>query len=59
MDRSSLAAELLSVMINTSNYTFEAAPPVAVIELSVLESTAKLLGWDFKGCSGLMIPGGR
>lgn len=55
-DDSALAAELLTVILNTSMYTFKAAGANAIIERVMTQHMAKLIGFD-EG-EGVFAPGG-
>lgn len=55
-DDSAIAAELLTVLLNTSMYTYKAAGPNAIIERELTRHMASLVGFD-QG-EGVFAPGG-
>lgn len=59
-DPVSLAAELVALSVNTSNYTYETAPVFTMIEREVIHAFATLAGYDTVNnrYDGLMMPGG-
>jgi len=60
LDPIALAAELVSLSVHTSAYTFEVAPVFTLMEIHVIEKLAKLVYGEniSNGHDGLMLPGG-
>jgi len=59
-DPVALAAELVSLSMNTSAYTYETAPIFTMIEKEVISTVAKIVYGEEKStsCDGIMVPGG-
>lgn len=52
------AADMLAPVINTSLYTFKASGPMAIIEQTVIEHMAQILGFPSDTHEGVFTPGG-
>lgn len=58
MDPAAVAGELVSLFMNTNQFTYESSPVFAMMESEVLKSTTSLLGWKWPDCDGQMAAGG-
>ncbi|XP_015276853.1 PREDICTED: cysteine sulfinic acid decarboxylase [Gekko japonicus] len=56
LDPHALTGQLITDMLNTSQYTYEIAPVFVLMEEVVLKQLRKLIGWE--GGDGIFCPGG-